>query len=207
METQTVHLALYDTLADWEFGYATAHVNNPQFQKQPGRYQVRTVAETLDPVTSIGGLRITPDLALADIEPADSAMLILPGADKWVTGGNAVFAAAARRWLDAGVPVAAICGATIGLAAEGLLNDRPHGGNAVEQLMSVPQYTGAAHFSSERAVRAGGLITAGATSALEFAREIFTELDLYEPAVTEAWYGLYRTGSPEWFRKLVTAAS
>ncbi|QQQ77705.1 DJ-1/PfpI family protein [Saccharothrix sp. 6-C] len=207
MKTETVHLALYDTLADWEFGYATAQINLPQFQKAPGRYRVRTVGATLDPVTSIGGLRITPDLALADVDPADSAMLILPGADTWESGGNAAFGAAARRWLDAGVPVAAICGATVGLAAEGLLNDRPHGGNTVRQLTAVPGYTGAPLFSGERAVRADGVITAGAASALEFAREIFVELDLYEPAVLEAWYGLYRTGDPSWFGKLVAAVS
>jgi putative intracellular protease/amidase len=207
MMTETVHLAVYDTLADWEFGYATAQINTPQFQKEPGRYQVRTVGATLDPVTSIGGLRITPDLVLADVDPADSAMLILPGASTWESGGNSVFARAARRWLDAGVPVAGICGATIGLAAEGLLNSRAHGGNAVEQLASVPAYTGASLFGGERAVRANGLITAGAASALEFAREIFVELDLYEPAVLEAWYGLYRTGDPAWFGKLVAAVS
>jgi putative intracellular protease/amidase len=202
MTTKTVHLAVYDTLADWEFGYATAQINQPQFQKVPGRYQVRTVGATLDPVTSLGGLRITPDLVLADVDPADSAMLILPGADTWESGGNAVFGAATRRWLDAGVPVAAICGATVGLAAEGLLNSRPHGGNAVEQLAAVPGYTGAEFFSTERAVRADGLIT-----ALEFAREIFAELDLYEPAVLEAWYGLYRTADPAWFGKLIAAVS
>lgn len=207
MTTETVHLAVYDTLADWEFGYATAQINTPQFQKEPGRYQVRTVGATLDPVTSIGGLRITPDLVLADVDPVDSAMLILPGASTWERGGNSVFAVAARRWLDAGVPVAGICGATIGLAAEGLLNSRAHGGNAVEQLASVPGYTGASLFGPQRAVRADGLITAGAASALEFAREIFVELDLYEPAVLEAWYGLYRTGDPAWFGKLVAAVS
>ncbi|NUT45769.1 MAG: glutamine amidotransferase [Saccharothrix sp.] len=207
MKTETVHLALYDTLADWEFGYATAQINTPQFQKAPGRYRVRTVGATLDPVTSLGGLRITPDLALADVDPADSAMLNLPGAATWESGANAAFAAAARRWLDAGVPVAAICGATVGLAAEGLLNSRAHGGNAAEELAAVPGYTGASLFDGGRAVRSGGLITAGAASALEFAREIFAELDLYEPAVLEAWYGLYRTGDPAWFGELVAAVS
>ncbi|RKT53146.1 DJ-1/PfpI family protein [Saccharothrix australiensis] len=207
MTPQTVHLALYDTLADWEFGYATARLNDPQFQREPGRYRVRTVAETLDPVTTKGGVRMLPDLLLSDLDPADSAMLVLPGADTWLDGGNAAFGAAARRWLDAGVPVAAICGATVGLAAEGLLDDRPHTGNAVEELSTAAAYAGAAHFSTERAVRAGGLITAGGASALEFGREILAELDVYEPAVLDAWYGLFRTGDPEWFGKLVAAVS
>ncbi|WP_433269788.1 DJ-1/PfpI family protein [Actinosynnema sp. CS-041913] len=207
MTTQTVHLALYDTLADWEFGYATARINSPAFQQVPGRYQVKTVAETLDPITTMGGVRMLPDLTLADLDPADSAMLILPGAESWVDGGNAAFAKAARRWLEAGVPVAAICGGTLGLAAEGLLDDRAHTGNAVEELQTVAGYAGSAHFRAERAVRADGLITAGAVSAVEFAREVFAELDLYEPAVLEAWHGLFSTGDPAWFGKLQAALS
>ncbi|GAA3857943.1 type 1 glutamine amidotransferase family protein [Saccharothrix violaceirubra] len=205
--TKTVHVALYDTLSDWEFGFATARLNLPHFQKRPGVFQVRTVAATLDPITTMGGLRILPDTTLDRITPDDSALLLLSGSDTWTTGANREFSAAARRWLDAGVPVAAICGATIGLADEGLLDDRPHTGNAVEELSSVPNYRGQAHFRQERAVRHDKLITAGGASALEFAREILAELDVYEPAVLEAWYGLFSTGNPEWFGKLVAAAS
>jgi hypothetical protein len=95
----------------------------------------------------------------------------------------------------------------MGLAAEGLLNDRDHTGNAVQQLEIMPGYTGADRFRQVRAHRSGGLITAGAASAVEFAREIFTELDLYAPEVIEAWYGLYSTGDPAWFGKLMAAAS
>ncbi|MFI9813621.1 type 1 glutamine amidotransferase family protein [Saccharothrix variisporea] len=207
MTTKTVHLALYDQLADWEFGYATARINDPAFQKQPDRYQVRTVGLTRDPITSMGGLTVTPDLALSDVDPADSALLLLPGANSWADGGNAEFAQAARRWLDAGVPVAAICGATVGLAAEGLLDDRPHTGNMLEELLPVEGYRGADHYRQERAVRSNGLITAGADSALEFAREILAELDVYEPAVLEAWYGLFSSGDPQWFGKLMAAVS
>ncbi len=207
MTTKTVHLALYDQLADWEFGYAAARINSPDFQKNPGSHRIRTVGLTSDPITTMGGVRMLPDVVLADVGPAESAMLILPGGDSWGGGGNAEFGVAARRWLDAGVPVAAICGAVVGLAAEGLLNDRVHTGNALEELQSVSGYGGAEFFRPERAVRAGGLVTAGAASALQFAREVLAELDLYEPAVLDAWYGLFDTADPEWFGKLVAAAS
>ncbi len=203
----TVHLAVYDTLADWEFGFATAGINSPDWQRTPGRYEIRTVGLTFDTVTSSGGLRITPDTVLADLDPTDSAMLILPGADSWPTGSLAPFAAAARRFLDAGVPVAAICGATIGLAVEGLLDSYDHTGNAVEQLAHTPGYGGTARFRVARAWTDRGLITAGAASPVEFAREIFAELDLYSPEVLEAWYGLFSTGDPSWFGKLMAATS
>ncbi|MFT7837455.1 DJ-1/PfpI family protein [Saccharothrix sp. BKS2] len=199
---KTIHLAVYDGLADWEFGYVAAGVNNPAFQREPGRFRVRAVGAGPEPVTTIGGLRIVPDLVLADADPADSAMLVLPGADAWSTGELVPFGAAARRWVGAGVPVAGICGAVAGLAAEGLLDDRRHTGNAVEELGG---YAGADRFGAERAVRDRGVITAGGASPLEFAREVFAELDLYPDEVLEAWYGLHRTGDPAWFGRLVGA--
>ncbi len=69
----------------------------------------------------MGGLRIMPDIALDELRPEDSAMLILAGGDLWAEESMAGFRAAARRFLAAGVPVAAICGATFGLALEGCL--------------------------------------------------------------------------------------
>ena len=33
-----VHTAVYDSLADWEVGFATAHINNPSWQRETGRF-------------------------------------------------------------------------------------------------------------------------------------------------------------------------
>src|SRR5829696_3465130 len=103
--SSAIHLAIYDTFADWECALAVAHLNQPDWQRQPDRFRVVTVAETAAPVTSMGGLRVTPDVVLADVQAEDSAMLMLPGAATWLTGGNMVFAETARRFLEAGVPV------------------------------------------------------------------------------------------------------
>ena len=51
MEKQIVHLFVFNTLADWETGYAVAGINNPDMQKQPGRYQIQTVGLEAEPVT------------------------------------------------------------------------------------------------------------------------------------------------------------
>jgi hypothetical protein len=40
---QIVHLFVFDTLADWETGYAIAGINNSDAQANPGRYQIKTV--------------------------------------------------------------------------------------------------------------------------------------------------------------------
>jgi putative intracellular protease/amidase len=190
---QIIYLAVYDGLADWETGHATAHINSPRFQREPGRFQVRTVGETTAEVTTMGGTRITPDATLAELEPAAAAMLILPGADVFGTGGNRAFTEKAREFLAAGVPVAAICGATEGLALAGVLDDRDHTG-AAAMVLDATGYAGASHYRDADAVNDRGLITAGPTAPVPFAREIFAQLDLYEPEVLEAWFGLYAEG-------------
>jgi len=201
--TTTVHVAVYDTLADWEVGHATAHIANGAWQRQPGSHRVVTVGAG-EPVTSMGGMRITPDVALADLRPADSAMLVLPGADTWMDGSNAPFASKAREFLDAGVPVAAICGATWGLALEGLLDDRDHTSNAAE-FLAASGYRGADRYRDELAVTDGDLITASATAPVEFARAVLARLGLYDPAVLASWYKLYGQHDPAGYYELVAS--
>jgi putative intracellular protease/amidase len=202
--TQTVHLFVFDTLADWEPGYAIAGINSPEHQKHPGKFQVKLVAEQGREIVSSGGMRIVPDLTLDEISPSESAMLILPGGGVWDAGGNDVAIDAARRWIDAGVPVAAICGATFGLARGGLLDARRHTSNAAMYLASTG-YKGGHLYEDTKAVTADDqlLITAGSMWPLEFAYEIFRRLDLYSEDALESWYGLFSTGELRYFKRLV----
>jgi putative intracellular protease/amidase len=206
MEQQTVHLFVLDTMADWETGYAIAGINQPMYQLNPGRYTVRTVGPTRDPVRTLGGISIVPDMALAELRPAESAMLILPGATAWEEDAHPQAVQAARAFLAAGVPVAAICGATAGLARGGVLDARPHTSNAAEYLAMQPGYGGGAHYVDAPALRAGDLVTASAMAPVDFARAIFERLELYAPEVTEAWYALYRHGDPAGFYALRASA-
>lgn len=199
---QTVHVAVYDTLADWEVGYATAHIARPTWHKHPGRFRIRTVGATTAPVVTMGGMRITPDLALDDLDAADSAMLILPGNDIWPGEQFSPFADKARAFLAAATPVAAICGATGGLALAGLLDDRAHTSNAREFLASLG-YQGGDHYRDEPAVTDGDLITANSTAPVEFAREILAKLDVYEPAVLDSWTKLFGQRDPAGFYELM----
>ncbi|MFF8291382.1 DJ-1/PfpI family protein [Streptomyces sp. NPDC016309] len=192
---RTVHLAVYDSFADWETGHATAWLARSGFA-------IRTVGPTTDPVTTIGGLRVLPDLALADLRPEDSALLILTGADLWDTGDDlAPFAAAARRFLDAGVPVAAICGATAGLAREGLLDDRDHT-SAVPFYLAATGYKGAERYVEADAVTDDGLVTAGPTEPVAFAREVLGLLGAFEGAKLDAWYRLFHDSDPAAYEEL-----
>ncbi|MEV0058708.1 DJ-1/PfpI family protein [Nocardia sp. NPDC050718] len=195
MTMRTVHMAVYNTLADWEVGAATAQLANGSWHREPGTFQVKTVGLTTEPITTMGRLRVTPDLALADLDPADSAMLILPGADLWEGEELVPFADKAREFVAAGVPVAGICGATFGLAKAGLLDDRAHTSNAAEYLV-YSGYSGAEHYVDAPAVTDRDVITADGMSPFEFAREVFTRLEVSEPHVIEAWYQLFAHRDP-----------
>lgn len=199
-----VHLFVFDTLADWEPGYAVTGINNPQFQAAPGRYRVRTAAASEGTVCTMGGVRIQPDLTLDAISPDNSAMLILPGGLTWDTGGNGKAVQTAGVFLDAGVPVAAICGATAALARAGLLDNRRHTSNSRDYLAATG-YRGTELYEDAPAVTDGDLITAPGTAPIDFARHIFHRLALYTPQVLDAWYRLFKTGDPAYFTALMRA--
>jgi len=205
MKPHDVYLFAFDGLSDWEIGYAVAGINNPQFQLTPGGYRIRTVSLQGASVLTVGGIRIEPDLALGSLSPKDGAMLILPGGAAWDLGQNTEAVALARTFLIAGVPVAAICGATAALARGGLLDRHRHTSNALEYLAATG-YRGASFYEDSPAVTDGNLITAAGTAPLEFAEHIFRRLNLYSPAVLDAWYGLFKTGKPEYFGALMQAA-
>jgi putative intracellular protease/amidase len=198
---ETIHLFIHNTLADWEPGFAIAGINSPDGQKMPGRYQVRTVGIDRTPIITAGGVRIHPDLELSQLTPGDSAMLILPGGDGWDKGENGAAVEKATAFLAAGVPVAAICGATAGLARGGILDSRKHTSNAAEYLAAT-RYRGGHLYQAADVVNDNHVITASAMKSLEFAREIFRELDLYEERILNAWYNLFKTGDARYYAEL-----
>ncbi len=200
---EDVHLFVLDTMADWEPGFAIAHINRPMPGVSSG-FRVRTVGQDRTPVRSMGGLTIVPDLSLSEISPSGSAMLILPGADLWGDESTDPVLSMAKEFVAAGVPVAAICGATFGLARAGLLDDRLHTGNDPGWLASSG-YGGAAHYVQEPAVEDGGVITASVTASLEFARLVLARLGIFSTTALEAWYGLYKTGNPACYVELMGA--
>lgn len=194
--TSTLHLALLDTLADWEIGFLTAHLTHG------GRdLRVVTVSPDGGPVTTMGGLRVAADLALADLRP-DSAMLVLPGGETWESGAGAGFVDAALAFVAAGVPVAAICGATWALAAAGLLDDRRHTSNDPGYLASSG-YAGSASYVDAPAVSDRGVVTATGVAPAHFAAEVFRTLGSHPEPMVDSWLKLYGDRDPAGFHELM----
>lgn len=198
-------MAVYDTLADWEIGYLMVELRTGRFTGAP--WTVVTVAETTGTVTTMGGLHVVPEMTLAELDAAHSDLLVLPGAAMWDLGGGEQWTAAARRFLEAQVPVAAICGATAGLARSGLLDEREHTSAALEYLTAQPGYHGHDRYIEARAVAGEGLVTAGPQSPVQFARATLELLDLVPADTLEAYEAVFHRGDPDAFQVLMRAES
>lgn len=202
---KTVYFYVLDTMADWEAGYITAELHSGRFSRKGApKYKVKTVGMTTDPVTTMGGLRIQPDITLDSFDMDNAALLLMPGGDKWADPVHVPLLEKAKECLNAGVPVAAICGATIALAFAGVLNSRYHTSNDLNFLKAIcPSYAGEAFYVQEPAVTDGNLITASGVAPLEFACQILKKLDVFSPQTLEAWYQLYLTREAKYFFALM----
>lgn len=161
------------------------------------KYRLVTFGCTPSAIRTMGGLRIVPDVLVPDITPEDGDVILLPGADTWLDPVQKPVLVQVREFLDQGVLVAAICGATLGLASECLLDDRPHTSNDRSALSVLcPRYQGQPYYRDEPAVTDGNLITASGLAPVEFAYHILKRLDVMRDSTLEAWYRLFTTRSP-----------
>ncbi|GAA0576988.1 DJ-1/PfpI family protein [Kribbella sandramycini] len=195
---KTVYVGVYETWADWEIGHLLVELRTGRFTGE--EWRVVTVGETVEPVVTMGGLRVVPEVALAEVSGGD--LLVLAGSAQWDEGGGDGFVELARRFLAAGVPVAAICGATAGLARGGLLDERKHT-SAVKEYLLGTGYAGGDNYVDARAVVDGDLITAGPDSPVQFARAVLSRLGLADEAKLEAYEGVFHRGDPAAYAGLV----
>lgn len=201
-----IYLYLLNTLADWEVGYLTAEINSKRYLDSSKKDAVSLVkvGSSRDSIQTMGGVTITPDITLDEIEFNKGDVVILPGGDTWMEAENHKVIELVPQLLEQGVKVAAICGATIALANSGLLNERAHTSNALDVLkMFCKGYAGEEFYQNQPAVAADNLITGSGLAPLEFSYEIFKQAALMKPETLEAWYQLYKTGDAQYFHALM----
>lgn len=154
----------------------------------------------------MGGLKILPDIKLDECKIESTDTLILPGGDTWTETIHQPILKIAERCLEEGIWVAAICGATMGLAQAGLLNSRWHTSNDLEYLkMICPNYTGENYYKVESAVTDGKLITASGTAPLEFSVHVLKALGVFSSKTLEAWYSLNKTRESKYYYELMNS--
>ena len=190
MPTKAVYLFVFPGFADWEPAHAVAEL------RRHGAYRVETVALSMKPVESMGGIAIQPSRTLAGIDPNDVAVFILPGGDRWEKQPPDRDLVELLKRLDADqIPIAAICAATTVVVRAALLRGRRHTSNGLNYLRHhVADYGDVTNDIDAPAVRDRGLITASGLSDVEFAREIMAELGVLSEADRNRWTKLFRGG-------------
>lgn len=204
---RTVYLYVCDTMSDWEIGYVTAELNSGRyFKKGLAPVQIVTIGIEKTPITTMGGLKIMPERTVEECSIRNGDALMLPGGNTWTEAIHAPILNLAKRCLEEGIVVGAICGATFGLAQAGLLDSRGHTSNDLAYLKMVcPSYTGEANYKAESAVTDGTLITASGVAPLEFAVHVLQALDVWSPTTVDAWYRLNKTHEPHYFYELMNS--
>lgn len=191
---KTVLFVILEQYADWEYSFlATALQDRIQDKTSP--YEVKTLSTSQTPIQSIGGFTTLPDYCV-EYYPADFAALILVGGMSWRTEEAKRVAPILNQAYSDGKVVGAICDATVFLGMHGLLNNKKHTSNTLDDLMEAAQdaYTGKENYQNEQAVRDGNLITANGTAHLEFTKEVLTALDAYPAEYIEENYQFYKLG-------------
>lgn len=204
---RTVYLYVFDTMSDWEIGYAAAELNSGRyFKKGLAPARIVTVGIEKTPVTTMGGLNILPDRTVEECSIQNGDALILPGGNTWTDPIHMPILNMAKKCVQEGIVVGAICGATFGLAQAGLLNSRGHTSNDLAYLKMVcPSYTGEAYYKMESAVTDGTLITASGVAPLEFTVHLLKALDVWSSATVDSWYQLNKTHEGKYFYELMSS--
>ncbi len=196
------YLYVLDTLADWEIAYLTAELHSGRYL-DGGRVAICKLSADQDSVTSMGGMRIFADRKLSQTEFVQSDLLILPGADTWMESRHKPLLGMVEDLIGRGVTVAAICGATVALAEQGVLDKRRHTSNDKGFLENFcPNYKGSANYLDQPAVSDGNLITASGLAALDFCYQVLEKTQVMTQKTLEAWYGLYTTREARYFHQL-----
>ena len=184
-----VCVLVFDGLADWEPAHALCEI------RRSGKFDVVTAGFSSNAVVTMGGFRVTPDVALDAVDWAQVALLILPGGDMWEQGGRPELKPLLPSLVRKNVPVAAICGATLEVARTGLTRGARHTSNGLKYLKSMaPSYADDSTYVDQLAVSDRNLITASGLGSVEFACEILRKLGVYDDADLAAWFDMFKRG-------------
>jgi len=183
------YVFVFDGLADWEPALALCEI------RKSGKYEVLTAAHSRQPVVTMGGMKVLPDIAIKEVEPRDTAIFIVPGGDRWEEGPDQKLGEFLRRLHVENILIGALCAATLEIARAGLTSGVRHTSNAKSYLKKmVPEYKDESFYVDELAVTDHKIITASGLGSVEFAREVIRELGIHSAPVTQLWFEMFKNG-------------
>lgn len=194
---KTIYHYVLNGMAEWETGYIL------QISKSANA-DVKFVGVTKNPIKCMSGMTIVPDISIDEMNSDNASALILPGSDSWNNPENELILQKALTFLEKGIVVCAVCGATFALADLGAFENRLHTSNSLMCLkMFTKNYHGENFYCDKKSCRDKNLVTASSAGGLEFARNFADALELFSPAYIEAWYNYFSTNKEEYFAEMM----
>jgi len=189
MNIKNVYIFLFDGFSDWEISYLA-----PELVKSENVNLKYFSIDGLE-ITSMGGLKIIPDLSIQELEIDTVSALILPGGSAWEKKSIRGIDNLVEKLYIQNKTIASICSATTFLGQKGYLDTINHTSNALDYMKYIsPEYKGENYYQSDLAVSHKNIITANGFSPIEFAREIFIALELKSNEEIEKWFQLFKHG-------------
>lgn len=184
-----IFIFLFDGFSDWEIAFLSPEV------KKSDSFDLVYFSKDGEPVNSMGGLRVLPEMSLSEINVDDVYMLILPGGTAWEKGENTEIDLLVKTVFTQKGTIAAICAATAYLGKKGFLLNRKHTSASLDYLKAIaPEYSGEKDYVDTLAITDENVITANGIAPIEFAREIFIKLNLFNDKDLEKWFQLFKYG-------------
>lgn len=184
------HVLLFNGYADWEIGHILPEL------RRLGGHETISVGFDDAPVTSMGGLKVTPDKTLSGIDPDEVLIFIIPGGYMWEQGYpekeiNQIL----LQLNEKNILIAAICAATTVLAKAGLLKNRKHTSNSLNYIKKmVHHYESEEGYIDSPAVTGENIITASGLASVDFTMQILQKLDISTQRIRGIWYDAFKKG-------------
>src|SRR5262245_60808639 len=183
------YFLVFDGLTDWELAHALCEIN------KSGKFEVVSVGFSNKTIITMGGLKISPDITIDEVKPAEAGIFMLPGGDMWERESHENLKTLLQRFHTEKVTIGAICAATLEIARAGLTRDVRHTSNSKDYLKAiVADYGDESFYVDELAVTDQNIITASGLGCVEFAREVIKRLDIYSEADTRTWFEMFKHG-------------
>ena len=141
---KTVLLALLEQYADWEAAYVSTAVH----MLGQGKFVVKTVSLSKEPVTSIGGIRVVPDYTVGSASKDYDALLLIGGLC-WREERAQQMIPLVEHCVNSGKVLGGICDAAAFLASIGVLDSVKHTGNRSAPLEFAREVLTALHVAEE----------------------------------------------------------
>lgn len=198
-----VIIIILDKFADWEVSFVSLVLNSKEFTLN---YSIKYASVDKKIKTSIGNLKVLPDITIDDIDDNASGILLIGAKDSWNNLDNEAnnkIINIVKKFKENKKVVGSICDASRYLAINGLLNDCKHTVNDLNEIKNNKNYK-----NHENCIKTDinsiidkKIVTSTGTGEIHFAMNIMKALGDIPEEKIRLFYDIYTKGFEKAYKK------